>query len=227
MYVNCLEEFNRQRDLAIEKYEKEIICNKKTNVKKYYNYLSRKEKYAGNRISLKNNGRIENDEEKCAEILNKYFASVYTRGMSNLNVDTSKIPYIDPMNDIIITVTEIRHEVENLDTSKASGPDEIPAFLVKKFIDVFVPIFEIIFNKSYDEGRVPVMMKKANVSPIFKSGEKTDPGNFRPVSVTSVVGKIFERVIKNHIEAHISDNNIMSEAQHGFRKKTFDVNKFD
>ena len=217
-YTNCLREFNCEKEIAIEKYEKQIICNKKTNKKKYYQYLSKKDKYRGNKIMLNNNNTIESDEAKCAEILNSYFSSVFTRGASDLNVDVSKIPDVAPMDDITINATEIRQEIENLDTSKATGPDEIPALILQEFSNFFVPILEIIFKRSYDEGWVPQMMKVANITPIYKAGDKKEPGNYRPVSITPIIAKLFERIIKKHIETHIADNRLISEFQHGFRK---------
>ena len=72
------------------------------------------------------------------------------------------------------------------------------------------------FNKCLTEGVTPKSWKTATVSPIFKNGNKQDPANYRPVSVTSVVSKIMERLISQHIQQHIISNNLMSNVQHGF-----------
>ena len=61
-------------------------------------------------------------------------------------------------------------------------------------------------------------MKKANVIPLHKSGDKTNPGNYRPVSLTPIIAKILERIIKKNIENHVENEQIFSECQHGFRK---------
>ena len=62
------------------------------------------------------------------------------------------------------------------------------------------------------------MEKKANVTAIFKKGEKSKAENYRTISLTSVPGKLMERLVKNAIIEHITTNNLFSEAQHGFLK---------
>ncbi len=73
-----------------------------------------------------------------------------------------------------------------------------------------------IFRATVSEGRVPSDWRRANVTPIFKKGSKTDPGNYRPVSLTSVCGKLLERIIKDQVMAHLLENKVISDSQHGF-----------
>ena len=218
-YKTALHKFNHEKDLAIERYETKIITDKSTKKKHYYNYVARKNKYGEKNIVLKNGNSMECGKQKCAEILNSYFTSVYNSGtadISNLEVLTSQ-EYPD-MPEINIEAVHVRAEINKLDTSKSTGPDEIPALLLKRFCDLFVPILVIIYRKSYHEGKVPTHMKKANISPIFKAGDRTDPSNYRPVSITPIIAKIFERIIKESIEQHVANNYILSEFQHGFRR---------
>ena len=74
----------------------------------------------------------------------------------------------------------------------------------------------MIFNKLLAEGAVPSIWKKANVCPIFKKGSKTDPGNYRPVSLTCVVDKVMESVLKDAIVKHLTENKLIRDSQHGF-----------
>ena len=69
------------------------------------------------------------------------------------------------------------------------------------------------------EGYVPIDWKQANVTPIFKKGSKSEVGNYRPVSLTSVVCKLMESLIKDAIVKHIADNDIVLPTQHGFMPK--------
>ena len=62
-------------------------------------------------------------------------------------------------------------------------------------------------------------MKTQFITPVFKKGNRTDPANYRPVSLTSHVIKVFERVLRNHLVSYLEDNNIITPNQHGFRKK--------
>jgi hypothetical protein len=63
---------------------------------------------------------------------------------------------------------------------------------------------------------VPKDWKTAVVTPIFKKGAKSDPGNYRPVSLTSIPCKIMEGVIKEHMMEHLTKNKLISDSQHGF-----------
>ena len=218
LYRQSLVNFENEKNIAITQYEERIIANKNTNPKAYYRYVSSKDKYNHNKIILKNGSSTENDQKKCAEILNNYFSSIFTVGASNIDVDMSKIQRYQNMNDINIEESDIQEIISNLDASKAAGPDGIPSILIKKFSDAFVPLLLKIFTRSYNEGIVPKQMKTANVIPLHKGGDKNKAENFRPVSLTDVIIKIFERVVKKYIEEHIQINQIISEYQHGFCK---------
>jgi len=76
----------------------------------------------------------------------------------------------------------------------------------------------MIFNRSLMEGRLPEDWKIATIIPIFKKGVRTDPGNYRPVSLTSVPYKLMERVLRSRILEAVERNNPLRKEQHGFRK---------
>jgi len=79
--------------------------------------------------------------------------------------------------------------------------------------------FSLLFQRSFDEGVVPESWKAAKVIPIFKKGDRSDPGNYRPISLTSVVCKVFESIIREGIINHMLSNNLLSNTQHGFLLK--------
>jgi hypothetical protein len=79
-----------------------------------------------------------------------------------------------------------------------------------------VPALVLIFRRSIQHGEVPDDWKQANVTPIFKKGAKSDPGNYRPVSLTSVCCKILESVIRDAMMSHLLENNLLKQSQHGF-----------
>jgi len=80
------------------------------------------------------------------------------------------------------------------------------------------PLF-VIFSKSLDDGVVPHDWMAANVTPIFKKGSKKDPANYRPVSLTSQIGKIFQRIVKAKIMNFLETNHLICHSQHGIRPK--------
>ncbi|KAK4818597.1 hypothetical protein QYF61_015459 [Mycteria americana] len=87
--------------------------------------------------------------------------------------------------------------------------------------DVLTKPLSIIYQQSWLTGEVPVDWRLANVTPIFKKGRKEDPGNYRPVSLTSVPGKLMEQIILSAITRHVEDNQGIKPSQHGFRKGRF------
>ena len=74
-----------------------------------------------------------------------------------------------------------------------------------------------MFTRSLEEGKLPPEWKKAKVTAVYKKGSKQDPGNYRPISLTSVVGKLMEKCIRDSLMNHLKNNKLLSDVQYGFR----------
>ena len=116
-----------------------------------------------------------------------------------------------------ITEEEVRKAIKALKDGKAFGPDGIPNEIIKRCEEELLEPICIVFNKSLNEGSIPEMWRCANVVPIFKKGSKEDPLNYRPVSLTCVLCKMFESIIKKRISKDLNKNNFLIDEQHGFR----------
>ena len=123
------------------------------------------------------------------------------------------------MDNIIITTKGVHKLLCNLNPHKAAGPDNISPRVLKELAAEVAPCLEIVFRSSYDTGVVPNDWRTANVSPIFKKGEKYKASNYRPVSLTCIASKLMEHIITSNIMNHANRHNILYKYQHGFRTK--------
>ena len=114
-----------------------------------------------------------------------------------------------------ITEQGVYNILSNCDSSKSPGPDSIHPYILKTTLTKISPMLTHIFKQSLESGTVPSEWKHAYVTPIFKKGTKSDPRNYRPISLTSVVCKTMEHILVSQIMKHLEDQNILSESQFG------------
>ena len=107
--------------------------------------------------------------------------------------------------------------LRNLKPNKSPGTDQIHPFLLRECASNLAKPFSLLFNLTISQCKIPNEWKKAEIRPIYKKkGSKSDPSNYRPVSLTSVTCKVFEKIIKKSLCNHLLDNNLLSPHQFGF-----------
>ena len=122
------------------------------------------------------------------------------------------------LHNISVTPKMVRKVVMNLDLSKASGPDCIPVVVLKNCEQELSYILAELFNKCLKESCFPDCWKVSSVVPVFKNaGERSTAKNYRPVSLLSVVSKVFEKLVNNRIVDHLKKCGLFSDFQYGFR----------
>ena len=107
-------------------------------------------------------------------------------------------------------------KLKRLKTTKSAGPDGFHPRVLNELALSIKLLLSIIFAKSYETGSLPMAWKEAQITPIHKNGKKAVTGNYRPVSLTSVVGKIMESIIRDRLVKHMMDHSLICDAQHGF-----------
>ena len=107
----------------------------------------------------------------------------------------------------------------NLDGNKAIGPDGVSGHIIKECREQLIePIYDII-KCSIETGEVPSEWKRADIIPIYKGGKQDEPLNYRPISLTSIICKLCEIILKEQWTKYLENENILSKEQYGFREK--------
>ncbi|VDI73723.1 Hypothetical predicted protein [Mytilus galloprovincialis] len=116
-----------------------------------------------------------------------------------------------------IKLDETKKLLSKLETSKATGLDEVGPFFIKLSSEALAPSITYLINLSILEGVFPENLKLAKVTPIFKNGDKHMPENYRPISILPTLSKIFEKHVAKHFYLYLSKYKVLHEAQSGFR----------
>ena len=193
-----------------------MVEKSKHNPKLLYSYIKSKQNVNAGISALKNeHGTTTASPNEIADTLNKYFKEVFGK-----NEDDTLPPFDMRTNETCKTPeisTELVFEhLINLDVNKSIGVNGVsPRVLVNCANSLAVPLCHI-FDLSLSSGTCPAKWKQANVTPIYKKGSRLEPNNYRPVSLTSIVCKVLEKIIRDAIMNHLTSNNLLSEKQHGF-----------
>jgi Reverse transcriptase (RNA-dependent DNA polymerase) len=161
-------------------------------------------------------GRTVQDDGEMAELLHRFFSGIFTRE------DVTNIPDPEPtgcrqeLSGVNITVRAVKDKIRRLRVDGVAGPDRIGPLLLKKLEEEIAWPLTRVMRVSLRDGSVPEDWRTANVAPIFKKGSKSDPGNYRPVSLTSVTSRLMESIIKDQIVSHLDRNRLIRSTQHGF-----------
>ena len=151
-----------------------------------------------------------------AENLNEYFSSVFTRE------DISILPILETkfqgrefnyLGQLMVAM-----KIRDMKDNKSPGVDGIPPKLLLEIVEQISIPLATVFNLSLEEGIVPLEWKEANIIPLFQKGSRNKSENYRPVSLTSVICKLLERLIKDHLGDFLVKNKLINPSQHGFLK---------
>ena len=116
-----------------------------------------------------------------------------------------------------ITCDEIRKCINNLKNCKSPGVDNILNEYLKSTKEIFLPVYEALFNKILDSGILPTSWLEGSITPIYKNkGNSSDPANYRPITILSCLGKVFTAVLNNRLTDFVDTYNLLNENQAGF-----------
>ena len=155
------------------------------STKPFWKYIKSKKQDSFGIAPLKSGNKMVSDSKSKANILVKQFQSVFTIDKPGELPKTSKTAK-HKIPPIKIKTEGVQKLLAHVNPSKASGPDNIPNRILKECANQLAPSLSIIFQLSIDSGELPKDWREANISCIFKKGDKHLAENYRPVSLTSV-----------------------------------------
>ena len=162
-----------------------------------YNNCSKTKTKSGISDLRKDNGSLTSTDLEKAEVLNRFFISIFTQENTETMPEVESFSKGIPLEYIEITSNMVFKKLSALNPSKSPGQDGLHPRVLKELKDVIALPLSIIFNISINEGELPLDWKISQVSPIFKKGDRKEAGNYRPVSLTSVCCKMMESIIRD------------------------------
>ena len=169
-------------------------------------------------IKIRNSTKITNELSSYFANVGRQFADKIPSGKHDIKYYLQKIPSND--HSIFITPTnktEITKLIGSLKNKTSSGHDGISNKILKGITDSIVEPLNIIFNKSLEEGVFPTDMKKADTVPLYKSKDKDDKNNYRPISLLLTVSKLLEKIMYNRTYNFLTKYNQIYNSQYSFR----------
>ena len=191
----------------------------KENPKEFFSYVNSRKPVRRRIGPLANeDGTLTHTDAENANVLNRFFSSVFTEENGPI-ADFSDTYEGVKLEEIEFIPSAVKRAIARLKKNKSPGPDGFLPRVLKEVQDEIIPHLVSIFNCSMRSGCVPRDWREAEVTPIFKKGDAGQPSNYRPISLTSIVGKLMESIIVDCVSEHLESNSLLRSSQHGFRRQ--------
>ena len=210
--------------LERKKEETMAIENINTNPKYFFTYAKKHLKTKGTIGPLRVNNKQITSNEEISQCLAEQYSSTFSIPNPNHDIgDTIEFfSYADDhtaylLTDITFTKEMLIKEIGNIKKDSAPGPDHFPVKLLQECaMELSEPLY-LLWRHSLDTGDIATIFKQAIICPIQKpNSQRSEPKSYRPVSLTSHIIKVFERVIRGAIVKHLEKLNLLPKNQHGF-----------
>ena len=201
-----------------EEFEGRLVSNLKRNPKSFHQYISKMKNSPTPVGPLTIDGLTSSDSRIMIDAFNAAFKSVFVTTPVPPNSDDNPQTSSNTLSYVFTTPEEVFKMIKSLDNDSSMGPDNIHSLLLKKCAEPLSHILCYIFNLSMLTGDVPDEWKFSYVTPIYKKGSRSNPLNYRPISLSSEPCKLHERIIAEPLANFCTENKIVSENQFGFVK---------
>ena len=185
--------------------------NENIITKKFWSYVKSSSNSSRLPDCMSAKGKFRNNHKDIADLFNTHFYEQFSK-KSNYNIDIDFRN--DPFINFKITHQDVRKFLISLNQNKSHGPDGINGKILRNCaVSIAYPL-SILFNLSFSTGHIPSEWKLANIVPVHKKGDKNAIENYRPISLTCLIMKIFEKCIRNELLRLCQDK--IHFSQHGF-----------
>ena len=219
-YVRSCKELKKLIRRAKYGYENMIAMRSKKKPKRVHAYVRSKLVVKDQLRALKDiSGELVTGRKEIAGILSEQFSSVFVKEPeAELSFFSSRTGMSFGIGDIlsVISVSSVKDRLSKLSVDKSVGVDGVHPIILKNCADAISRPLKVIFEKSLVEGKIPELWRLANVTPIFKKGNRSEAQNYRPVSLTSVVCKVLEGFVRDSLMEYLARNGLLAKEQHGF-----------
>ena len=203
-----------------KQYEQDMASKAKDNSKLFHSFIRGKLKVKEQVIRLvREDGSITTtDAEICREFNETFQTSFTTETTSPPEISTS-LNLNRMLSNITILEKEVSETLKELDPHSAAGPDGVAAYVLVQCADQLSKPLTFLFNLSLQTEKLPSIWKTGDIIPIFKNkGSRNCASNYRPVSLTSILCKVMEKIVRRKISEHLEDIKFLVQGQHGFRE---------
>ena len=200
----------------------------KSNPQYFYSYAKRfskrRSKIGPLKVKQGNSTTLLKDPKRMADALQEFFKSIFS-DPDCINADDYNINSMHTFNNpshptlewFNFTIKDIMKAISEIKSSSSSGEDGFSASFLKNCKEsLSYPIY-LIWKQSLDSGFIHKSFLSQMITPVHKKGSKSKPENYRPISLTSHITKIFERIVRDRLVHFLEQNNLLNSFQHGFR----------
>lgn len=208
------------------KYEREQIENSAKDSKALWKTIKKITHYKTNKTTNTDLLNIKTSQAESINYVNDYFANIGRKLAEDVLKDKPGNGFIEDPPDRAASsfvlfdtdAKEVREVVMGLRSDSAPGWDGIPTKFLKLAVTDVAPVVSHLANLCFNTGIFPALLKQSIVTPVYKSGERVDANNYRPISVISAISKVVEKLINKRLISYLNKFNILSENQFGFRQ---------
>ena len=214
----------RNRCTTLQRADKRLfqlqLCEKaKENPKVLFRHIAQTRSVTAGITTIKVGDTESNSNTEAAEALAAHFETVFVSDpMCEPSHRLHSTNTTSTLADIRFDRDAVESKLRNLRPNISPGPDNIPAILLRNCAGVLSAPLAQLFTVSMDTGKLPCDWKASIITPIYKSGSRTKPENYRPVALLSLLSKVMESIIDDGIRKFLNISNFLTPEQHGFRK---------